>query len=109
MRATVRSIAIVVLVAALAALATCGKKREERADKDAAGSGVTRIADCDRFIARYQRCDKLSAQQRADFEGALAQWKLMLKSGDAAVAKSVQQACQKAAPDWEKSLSALGC
>jgi hypothetical protein len=105
MRALAGSITTVALLAALAA---CGKKQEERGERESVNA-VTKIAECDRYITRYARCGKLSPRQREDFEGALAQWKTMLKSGDAAVATSVQQACQKAADGWEKSLTALGC
>ncbi|HWU91239.1 MAG TPA: hypothetical protein VN253_28425 [Kofleriaceae bacterium] len=107
MRHLAGSITTLVLLTALAA---CGKKQEERAEQEAASAKMaTQIPECDRFIARYARCEKLSPRQREDFEGALAQWKLMLKGGDPAIARSVQQACQKAAPGWEKSLTALGC
>lgn len=100
-RPLVRAISII----AVLALSACGKQE----DPAAKVAKATNIAACDRFIARYARCEKLSAQQRGGFEGALDQWKTMLKDGDAAIAKSVQQSCQKAAPGWERSLGTLGC
>ncbi len=85
------------------------EKTQEAAQLEQLSYQLTGVEQCDKYLERVKKCDKLSAEDRKVFLSTIdSHRKTMMAKGDDAE-KRVKDACDAADDAWENMLKAHGC
>jgi hypothetical protein len=84
-------------------------KTREAGQLDRVAAQVTGVNECDEYIEKFRKCEKISATDRQSFDAFIANQRNVIQQNADGARERVTEACEQIDDSWDKTLKAANC